>query len=154
MATSFALAANFGSVSSGLHVIRIAAPTSGILKLVELHVTNDTDETSEMLPFSIKRATGTAGVGSALTPVVLDGGGQNSAGAFSGFSALYNLSTPETEAGVVWREAINILSGFHFVPVPESRPIVSGGNRIICELETGPTNTLSLSVNAVVQVEA
>jgi len=154
MATRFSIVGNFGSVSTAKDVLRIAGPTSGIARIIELHVTNDTDETSEMLPFAVSFATGTAGVGTSATPVNLEGNSSLiSAGAYAGFSAIYNLSTPETAAADITRESVNILSGYHFVPVPEARPVLRAGGRLTCALETAPTNTLSLSVYAIVEVE-
>ena len=155
MATRFAINGNYGSVSAAQHCLRIAAATNGITRLVEVHVTNDTDETSEMLPFEVRIATGTAGVGTAASVVNMETDKSTliSAGAYGGFSAIYNLSTPETESTQIWREAVNILSGFHFVPVPESRPVISGGDRLVINLDAAPSNTLSLSVVAIVEIE-
>ena len=134
--------------------MRITGPTNGLLRLVELHITNDTDETSEMLPFSIYRASDN-GTGTAANIENLESNTQDSAGAIAGFSATYNLSgaTTKSPSTPLFREAVNILSGYHFVPVPESRPLATAGDRLVARLETAPTNTLSLSVYAVVEIE-
>ena len=155
MATRFAINGSFGSVSAAQDILRIASPTASVMRLISLHVTNDADETSEMLPFTIFRATGTAGVGTAATIENLETDKNTliSAGAYTKFSAIYDLSTPETQGADLIRESVNILSGFHFVPVPEERPILTNDGRIVCRLETAPTNTLSLSVWAVVEIE-
>lgn len=159
MATRFAIQGNYGSVSAAQDCLRIAAPTAGTLKLIEAHVTNDTDETSEMLPFSVygcsDNGTGTA---ANIVNLAVDKNGLLSAGAFSGFSAVYNLSgaTTKSPSNPVVRESVNILSGYHFVPVPEARPQISGGGAggLAIRLETAPTNTLSLSVYAIVEIDA
>lgn len=154
MANRFTIAGNYGSVSAAQDALRITAPTAGKLTLVELHITNDTDETSEMLPFTIYRASDN-GTGTGVTPLALESVGQNSAGAFAGFSAVYNLSGATTKSPntPLFRESVNILSGYHFVPVPEARPSAVAGGRLVARLETAPTNTLSLSVYAVVEID-
>ena len=157
MPTRFALQGNYGSVSAAQDCLRITGPTNGVLRLVELHITNDTDETSEMLPFSVYAASDN-GTGTAANTQNLEIAKNTliSAGAFAGFSAVYNLSgaTTKSPSAPLIRESVNILSGYHFVPVPEARPSASAGGRIVARLETAPTNTLALSVYAIVEIEA
>lgn len=154
MARRFTIQGAFGSVSAALDVLRITGPTNGVLRLIEAHVTNDTDETSEMLPFSVYRASDD-GTGTAANIENLESNTQDSAGAIAGFSATYGLSSATTKSpsAPLSREAVNILSGFHHVPVPEARVMATAGDRIAIRLETAPTNTLSLSVYAIVEIE-
>ena len=154
MARRFTIQGNYGSVSAAQDVLRITAPTSGVLKLIEVHVAQDADETSEMLPFAVYRASDN-GTGTAANVHNLEANTQDSLGAIGGFSAVYNLSgaTTKSPAAPLLRESVNILSGFHFVPVPEARPMASGAGRLVVRLEAAPTNTLSLSVWAVVEIE-
>lgn len=155
MATRFAIRGNWGSVSAAQDCVAIAAPTLGTLKLIELHITQDADETSEMLPFTVNFAATGSGTGTGATPVNLDVGRNAliSAGAIAGFSAIYNLTGAVSTKTVLTRESVNLLSGFHFVPVPEARPIIHNGFQLVGRLETAPTATLSLSTYAVVEIE-
>lgn len=154
MARRFTIQGNYGSVSAAQDCLRITAPTNGVLRLIEAHVTNDTDETSEMLPFAVYRASDN-GTGTAANVANLESSTQDSLGAIGGFSAVYNLSgaTTKSPSAALVRESVNILSGFHYVPVPEARPVASGNGRLVLRLETAPTNTLSLSVYAIVEIE-
>lgn len=154
MARRMIIQGNYGSVSAAQDCLRITAPTNGLMRLIELHVAQDADETSEMLPFALYRASDN-GTGTAANVQNLEYATQDSLGAIAGFSAVYNLSaaTTKSPSAPLLREAVNILSGFHFVPVPEARPIASGNHRLVVRLETAPTNTLSLSVYAVVEIE-
>lgn len=155
MARRFAIQGNYSSVSAAQDCLRITAPTSGqILRLIEAHVTQDADETSEMLPFAVYRASDN-GTGTAANVANLEAATQDSLGAIGGFSAVYNLTgaTTKSPSAPLVREGVNILSGFHFVPVPESRPIASNGGRLVIRLETAPSNSLSLSVYAIVEIE-
>lgn len=154
MARRFSIQGNYSSVTAAQDCLRITGPTNGLLRLIELHITNDADETSEMLPVSLYRASDN-GTGTAAAYQNLEQNTQDSAGAIAGFSAAYNLSgaTTKSPSTPIVREAINILSGFHYVPVPESRPIISAGGRLVARLETAPTNSLSLSVYAIVEIE-
>lgn len=156
MPTRFAIQGNYGSVSAAQDCLRITGPTNGVLRVIEVHVTNDTDETSEMLPFSLYQASDN-GTGTAANIQNLEMGKNAlvSAGAYAGFSATYNLSgaTTKSPSNPLLRESVNILSGYHFVPVPEARPTIAAGDRFVARLETAPTNTLSLSVYAIVELE-
>lgn len=154
MARRMIIQGNYGSVSAAQDCLRITAPTNGLMRLIECHVAQDTDETSEMLPFAVYRASDN-GTGTAANVQNLEYNTQDSLGAIGGFSAAYNLSgaTTKSPAAPLLRESVNILSGFHFVPVPEARPVASGNSRIVVRLETAPTNTLALSVYAVVEIE-
>jgi hypothetical protein len=150
MTRRYAIQGNYGSASTAHDVLRITAPTTSTMKLIELHVTQDTEEGSEMLPFSIYRASDN-GVGSASNVAVLDSG-DSAAGTLS---AAHALSTPATKspAAPLFRESQNILAGFHHVPVPEGRITVRAAGVIVCKLETAPSVALSLSVNAIVECE-
>lgn len=154
MARRFIIQGNYSSVSAAQDCLRITAPTSGVMKLIEAHVTQDADETSEQLPFAVYRASDN-GTGTAANVANLEHQTQDSLGAITGFSASFNLSGPTTKAPAapLLREAVNILSGSHFVPVPEARPMASGNSRLVIRLEQAPTNALSLSVYAVVEIE-
>jgi len=154
MARRFVIQGNYSSVSAAQDCLRITSPTSGVMRLIEAHVTQDADETSEQLPFAVYRASDN-GTGTAANVANLEFQTQDSLGAITGFSASYNLSgaTTKSPAAPLVREAVNILSGFHFVPVPEARPLASAGGRLVIRLEQAPTNSLSLSVYAVVEIE-
>ncbi len=100
-----------------------------------------------MLPFLVSRAS-TNGTGTGVSPGNMDPADTSCSG-----SCAYNLTVATTKTVSIHREAANILSGFHYVPTPEARPIMANGAVIVVRLETAPTNTLSLSVNAVIEEE-
>ena len=55
----------------------------------------------------------------------------NAGDAAMGGTILTDLTTDETEGNILVRRAFNTLSGFHWLPTPESR-IVIPGQGIVC----------------------
>lgn len=146
MPRRYTVHATFGSVSAAKDVLRLSG-VRGVTRLVEVHVTNEADETSEMLPFAIARAS-TAGTGTAVDPVNLDPNDRSAS-----FTCAYNLSSATTKTQVIHRESCNILSGFHYVPTPEARPLIPAAGNLAIYLDAAPTNSQTLAVNAVVEEE-
>src|SRR5262245_20786015 len=107
MTRRYAIQGSYGSVTTAHDVLRITAPTTGLMRLIELHVTQDTEEGSEMLPFAIYRAS-TNGTGTASNVAVLDEG-DSAAGTLS---ATHGLSAIATKSGnALFRESSNFLAG-------------------------------------------
>lgn len=133
------------SVSAAKDLMRISAPSDAIVVLHEVKVTQDTIETSEQLPIQINRAS-TDGTGTGATARALEDGSQ----AFGG-SAVVNLTADTTPGNILWREAQNILNGWHYLPTPESRPVISPSGRIVVRLDAAPDAGTTFSVVAVIE---
>lgn len=149
MARRYAIATSFTTGTSAQDLLRVTVPDNGVSRLVEAHVTNEQDETSEMIPFLISRAT-TAGTGTATTISNLDAG---DAAIGASASAISDLTGAASQGADLYRESVNILAGFHYVPLPDSRPLFSGGGAFLIRMDAGPTNSQTLSVSAVIEVE-
>ena len=141
------VAADSFVVSAAQDIFRITPPPGRNLQLIELHVTNEASETSEQLPFAIYRATTNGGSSTPATISKRDPGDA----AFTG-SATYALSSIATKDAILDRQAINVLTGYHFVPSKKSRPVISSAYRLVCRLEAAPDSPLTLSVSATVRV--
>lgn len=149
MARRYAIATSFATGTAAQDLLRVTVPNNGLTTLVEAHVTNEADETSQQLAFLIARAT-TAGTGTAVEISQLDPADPE-IGASA--SAISDLSAAATQGDDLYREAVNILAGFHYVPLPDSRPKFSGGGSFVIRMDAAPDNAQTLAVSVVLEVE-
>lgn len=149
MARRYTIAETFATGAAAQDLLRVTVPTNGVTRLIEAHATNEADETSEMIAFLISRAS-TAGTGTAATISALDAG-DPAIGASA--SAIVDLSGAVTQGADLYREAVNILAGFHYVPLPDSRPTFSGGGAFVIRMDAAPTNAQTIAISVVIEVE-
>ena len=149
MARRYAIATTFATGAAAQDLLRVTVPTAGVTRLIEAHVTNEADETSEMVAFLIARGTNN-GTGSATTISPLDAA--DSAIGVSA-SAVSDLSGAVTQGADLYRESVNILAGFHYVPLPDSRPVFSAGGIFVIRMDTAPTNAQTIALSCVLEVE-
>ena len=89
----------------------------------------------------------TDGTGTAVTPNPLRVGDL----AFGGTAAV-DLSVEPTAIGaILWREGQNLLNGWHYLPPPESRPVISPLARLGIRLEVAPAVSKNFTVIAVIE---
>lgn len=134
------------SVSAAQDLFELSAPSSGVVLLHGVSVTQDASETSEQLPFTIKRIPSpTSGSGgSAVTPREL--GGVGDAAAASTVEA--NNTSRATSGGTIEtlrRRGENILNGAHWLFTPEERIVVPPSGMIVVGLEAAPGAALTMS---------
>ena len=123
------------SVASTKDLFEIAAPNDMAIVIHEIHVTNDTDETSEMIPLTIQRA-GTGGSGGS---VVTDKAPMHVGDAASTATVESGNGTQASTLTLLYRLSENILNGWHWVPVPEGRIVISPSGIVVVRLEASPT---------------
>jgi hypothetical protein len=110
--------------TAAFDAFELKATASKGFRLHELVIAQDTDTDSEMVNVTIKRAAGsyTSGSGgSAPTAVALNSG--DSAAAVTAET----MNTTQALVGTgtlvtMFEDAFNVLSGWHFLPTPETRP--------------------------------
>lgn len=111
--------------TAAFDVFELKASSAKGFRLHEVVIAQDTDTDSEMVNVTIKRAAGsyTSGsVGSGTpTPVPLNSGDTASA------ITTEVMNTTQAAAGsgtlvTMFEDAFNVLSGWHFLPTPETRP--------------------------------
>jgi len=149
MARRYVIADTFATGAAAQDLARVTVPNNGVTRIIEIHATNEADETSEMIPFLIFRAT-SAGTGQAASISNLDES-DSSAGASA--SAVVDLSGAATQGNDLYREAVNILAGFHYVPLPDSRPVFSNGASFGVRMDAAPTNTQTIALTIVIETE-
>jgi hypothetical protein len=140
----FSLVMEGVSVSATQDLLEITCPSTCGLVLLSFTVTQDTDEVSQQLPLAIFRNSAAGSGGSTLTPGVLDPGDTVTA------TCKRNVTTPGTRSPAValWRQSMNLLNGWLYVPVPEERIQVPPSGIIAINLVTAPSGALPFSVTA------
>lgn len=149
MARRYVIADTFATGAAAQDLCRVTVPDAGVTRIIEVHVTNEADETSEMIPFLIARAT-TAGTGTATAISNLD---ETDSSAGASASAVVDLSAAATQGNDIYREAVNILAGFHYVPLPDSRPVFSNGGSFVIRMDAAPTNAQTIALTVVLETE-
>lgn len=134
---------NAVAVTAQQDFFELVAPADAIVVVHEIHITNTTDTDSEMLNISIKRGQTTSGSGG--TAVTAN---PNSLGdaAFGGTVEANN--TTKASAGTITThhaEGVNVINGFHYIPVPKARLILSPSQRMTVELQTTPADSITMS---------
>lgn len=123
------------AITAAENLIRVTAPTSYSMVLVEGYITQSDSEASRQLKAVLARAT-TAGSGTAITIKPLD----DPAGSVpTGMAAAYNFTTdPSLESDPVMTRGFNSLNGFSYVPIPGSGIVVAPGGFIVLRLDRAP----------------
>jgi hypothetical protein len=132
------------ALAAAADLIEINAPSTAIVVLHEVHITQDTIETSEQMAFQIHRASTSGSGGSAQTAVLLEEGST----AFGGTCEKSNTSRG-TEGDILYRISENILNGVHIIFPPECRPVVSPSGRIVIGLESTPGASTTFSTTVI-----
>ena len=145
--TSYAVTVQH-SASAAIDLLRITPPVQGTMRIAEVHVTNEDKNTQEQIAVAVYCASTSGGAGTAATVAQLDPSDVAFAG--SAQSALSAIATKQTTHA---REGTSVAQGFHYMPLRRSRPIINDGNHFVCRLESTPSETILLTVSAVVVVD-
>lgn len=133
------------SLATSKTVILVQAPSTAVVELYSVRLTNADVELSEQLSIGIYRVT-TVGspVGTSVTPAKHENGDANSA-----VTCLVDLTVEPTayNAVAVDHEGVSNLSGYRYDPIPEERPTIPPTGAIGLRILSAPS-----SFNAVVQV--
>lgn len=144
MGRLYSVVMDAASVSAAKDLLRLSAPSTTVVCVHSVIVTQDESEVSEQLPFQLQRSS-TDGTGTSRTPEKLMPGDA----AFGG-TAVVDLSADTTISGLpLHRESVNVLNGFYWKPVPEERIWLAPSGRFVCRLETAPASSLTLTLTCV-----
>ena len=135
------------SVSAAQDLFELLAGAAVVVAVHEVHITNDSDEVSQQLPFAVKRipATVTSGSGgAAVTPRKL-GGVQDPAATSTVERNNTSRASSTGTIEVIRRAGENVLNGYHLIFPPEQRVIVPPGGTIVVGLEAAPSGAIPLS---------
>ena len=136
------------AVAAVCELFFIAAPTDSVVVIHEIVITQDTSETSEQLPLNIFRtATNQSAKGAANTPAPHHVGDP----AFGGVvrTNILTAETFATETTLLQRQSQNQLNGWHILPTPETRIVLSPtagvAAYLVIKLDVAPSASISIS---------
>ena len=136
-------------ISAEIDFFEILAPADATIKIHEIHIGQESEEgdaQAEMLSWGLVRGEGaTAGSGGiASTEVAKEAGN-----AVSGATVLQMNTTKMTAGGgsiiTTHIDAFHVAAGLNFVPTPDARPVISGGDRLTVELMEAPADNVTFA---------
>jgi hypothetical protein len=128
---------DISSFASAKTLMLIRTPSTAVIELLNVHVTNLDVEVSEQLSIGLFRVS-TIGspTGTAITPEKHETGDAASAATVTG-----NLTVEPTSYATVPidKQGTNNLAGYHYDPIPEERPIIPPSSGIGVRMLVAPT---------------
>lgn len=125
-------------ISTAKTLMLLTAPSSAVLEILGVHVTNLDVETSEQLSIGLYRvATAGSPTGTSVTPEKHEAGDASAAA-----TVLANLSgEPSAYASnPIDKQGVNNLAGYHYDPIPEERPTVAPSGAMGVRLLVAPSS--------------
>lgn len=130
------------SVAAARTLVQLNAPATRVLEVIRAWVQFDTT-TSGSQDIRLKRVT-TAGTGTAFAPILL-----RPADAAAATTVTTNHTAEGTLGAELWREEVNVLNGFLWLPVPEERIIVGPSGRLALDLPVAPAAAVVVTAGIV-----
>lgn len=131
------------AVTAAQDLFEIVAPSDAIVAVHAFTLSQSSDAgdvEAEQLNILIHRGSTSGSGGSSLTARPLQVGDA----AFGG-TIEANNTTQSTEGVILHSESFSIVAGANIIWTPELRPIISPSGRLIIELQTTPTDSLTMS---------
>lgn len=135
------------AVSAAQDVFEIVAPADSRIAIREIRLgqySDAADAQAEMLSVTIVRGHTTSGSGgSSVTPVPIAG----HAGALASTATVEANNTTIAADGTavtLCADTFNVMGGWRFYPVPEERPIITNGGRLVVRV-TVPADSLTMN---------
>jgi hypothetical protein len=128
------------AVTAAQDLFEIVAPADSVVIIHGFEISQSSDTDSEGLSLLVHRGSTSGSGGSTPTPAPMNVGDA----AFGGTVEANNTSQ-STEGTQLHAAAFNVLSGYAWIPTPETRPVLSPSGRIIIELQTAPADSLTMS---------
>lgn len=131
------------AVTTAQDLFEVNAPADAAVVLHSVVITQSSDAgdaEAEMLPLLIHRGSTSGSSGSSVTPSPLEMGDA----AFGG-TVEANNTTQSTEGTQIHAEGFNIQVGFYYQPPPEARPVISPSGRLIVELQSAPSDSITMN---------
>ena len=112
-------------------LIHVLCSASHVIAVHEVAITGRSTSSEYMtVGIAFAGTTGVVGTTCALTPLCQ--GQTTCSGNVYGVAG----STNATGLTYVYKEAVNVLNGFHWIPTPECRPIIKPGVRLVVRRES------------------
>jgi len=144
----YSVTGSIGSVSAAQDLAEILAASGKPIRIHEIRLSQATEEgdaAADMLNITLKRNSGgTSGSGgTSVTPTPL----QPSEGAASATAEIDNSTALSAGTNTsICQEAFNAQVGWFYLPTPECRPEIPGGQYMLLTLDAAPNATLTMYI--------
>jgi len=134
------------AIAAAAEIFFVEAPADSAVILHEFKLTQDAFTTSEQLALKCYRtATDQGAKGTAITASPLNVGDVAAGNTVQSNIDGLTTNTFATPGAMLFRDAQNVLNGFHWLPTPESRIVISPGGYVVFKLETAPSVSMTFS---------
>jgi hypothetical protein len=135
------------AVTAAQDLFEIVAPADSVVIIHGFEISQSSDTDSEGLNLLVHRGSTSGSGGSTPTPAPMNVGDAAFGGTDAAFGGTVeaNNTSQSTEGTQLHAAAFNVLSGYAWIPTPETRPVLSPSGRIIIELQTAPADSLTMS---------
>lgn len=131
------------AVTAAQDLFEIVAPSDAVVVIHDFEISQSSDagdSESEQLNLLIHRGSTSGSGGSTVTPRPLEAGFPA-----AGSTVEANNTTQSTEGNILFSTNFNVMAGYAKVFTPETRPVISPSGRLIIELQSTPTDSLTMS---------
>ena len=147
MGRMYSASFTIASAAATIDFVEIVAPATAVVVIHEIHITQDTLETSEQLPGvdSAGARDGDLWFRWGCGHAAQDRRGADAAAASTVEAGNTTVATTSGTLETIRRLAENILNGWHWVFTPETRIVVPPSGMVVVRLLTAPTAALAVS---------
>ena len=128
------------AVTAAQDLFEVVAAADSVVIIHGFEISQSSDTDSEGLSLLVHRGSTSGSGGSAVTAAPMEVGDV----AFGGTIEANNTSQ-STEGTILHAAAFNVLSGYAWIPTPETRIVLSPSGRVIIELQSTPGDSLTMS---------
>lgn len=128
--------ANTTISTAAKELLQVLCGSSNVTKVHEVIVTGRSTSNEPLaVGIAFAATTGVAGSTAAITNL--------SQGDTTAWGNVYGVAGSSNATGLtyVYRETVNLLNGFHWLPTPELRPVIKPGGRLVVRRENTTTGT-------------
>ena len=131
-------------VTTAKTLVYLTAPSNEVLEILSARITGTNEDTAEQIYAELNRiATLGTPTGTSVTPKPTEEGGSAS-GATSAGNVTASEPTYDGSGDAIMRQGANKLAGWEYVPLPEERAIIKGGDSVGLRLLDDIANSTDL----------
>jgi hypothetical protein len=130
-------------VTAAQDLFQLTAPADAVVRIHAVYISQSSDAgdaASEQLNILVHRGSTDGSGGSAPTPSPLQVGFPS-----AGTAIEANNTSQSTEGTNIHTDCFNVMAGWTWIPTPETRPVISPSGRLVVELQTAPSDSLTMS---------
>ena len=129
-------------------MIQIVGSASAVTLLHEVHITA-LSTLNVVADFGVAFAGTTGVIGTTIAAVAFDPGDAAFRGSIAGVAGSTNATGLTYVGGS--QQACNILIGYHYTPIPENRPVIKPGGRLVIRRDSAIADDVSWNCSIIIE---